>query len=112
MINIEKSFEVTDGILVNEDSGGNYIEGPFYTGGPSIPKGLDLPKNTIYIQNKVDGIVIWRKFGNNVDDWAVHDGLLRREFSHDLCIPMGNALIIPSSKIDGELYIDGEGYIL
>lgn len=71
-MDVNKAFEVLNGVLVNENSAGNVIEGPFYTGGPDSPVGLNLPANTIYTQNKTDGVVIWQKFNNGVNDWRVY----------------------------------------
>lgn len=71
-IDITKAHEVNQGLLVNDLQSGNTIEGPFYTGGPSSPVGLNLPTQTIYVQNTVTGIVIWEKFNTGVNDWRVY----------------------------------------
>jgi len=65
-MDIDKAFEITNGVVTNPDTN---TEGPFYTGGPSDPTGLDLPERTFYLQNSAGGVVIWRKFGAGVNDW-------------------------------------------
>lgn len=71
-ISKDRAFEITDGVVVSDDSSGNFIEGPFYTGGPSSPVGLNLPENTFYTQNTASGCVLWQKFGSGVNDWVVY----------------------------------------
>lgn len=62
MVDINKAFEDTFGFRIPN--------GPFITGGTASPVGLDLPTNTIYIQNKVDGSTIWEKVGpDQNNDW-------------------------------------------
>ena len=69
MFDKDKADEVQEGLIVNQDSNGDLIEGPFFTGGPSSPVGLDLPVSTFYVQNDVSGIKTWKKFGAGVNDW-------------------------------------------
>lgn len=113
MIDKDSSFEVEHGLDVYDPNDGNQISGPFYTGGPSEPLGLNLPEESIYVQNKVDGIVLWRKFGNSVNDWAVHDDLKRTDpINHDVNVPAENILQLFNREINGELYVDGEVYVV
>lgn len=112
-IDVDKAFEVTSGLIVNDRADGNTVEGPFYTGGPSTPIGLNLPETSIYVQTKADGIIVWRKFGNGINDWAVHDGLLRTDpVDNDINIPEGSVYQIFNREINCELYVDGEVYIV
>jgi hypothetical protein len=112
-INVDKAFEVNSGVVVNDESSGNTVEGPFFTGGPNIPLGLNLPEKTIYNQVKSDGIVVWRKFGNGINDWSIQDGELRRDtIDHDLYIPSNTTSVITSREINREVFVDGELYIL
>lgn len=64
MIDVLKAFAVANGITINEST-----DGPFITGGPSSPIGLDLPTSTFYLQTVSGGVLIWRKFGAGVNDW-------------------------------------------
>ena len=108
-MDIDKAFEVDFGVVVNFDDN---TEGPFYTGGPSNPFGLNLPDRTIYVQHDASGIIIWRKFGNNVNDWAIQDRILRNTINEDLYIPADNTTLLNSITFDNCLYIDGEGYVI
>lgn len=65
-MNINKADEVLHGLITNPDE---TTDGPFYTGGPSSPVGLDLPERTFYLQNISGGVLIWRKFGVGNNDW-------------------------------------------
>lgn len=69
MTNINKAFEVDFGVVSSPDGD---TDGPFYTGGPSSPVGLDLPERTIYTQNLAAGCRIWQKFGAGVNDWRLY----------------------------------------
>jgi len=112
-ISKDRSFEVEHGLDVYDPNSGNQIQGPFFTGGPSVPVGLNLPTDTVYVQNKSDGLIMWRKFGGGVNDWAVHDGLYRRDLvEYDIFIPERNSMQMHSTSFDGELVINGEGYVL
>lgn len=107
-INKEKSFEVEHGLDVYDPNNGNQISGPFYTGGPSEPYGLNLPEETIYVQNKSDGIVIWRKFGNGIDDWTVYDGSVRcDDLDHDLIVPINTVKLLAPRKVNECIKLDG-----
>jgi len=112
-IDKEKSFLVNNGLDVYHQESGYEVSGPFYTGGPDIPIGLNLPEETIYVQNKSDGMVIWRKFGNDINDWSVHDGLLRTDpANYDIKVPIGSVYQLFNREVNGELYVDGEVYII
>lgn len=66
MINQNKSFSMQNGFKPLDET----IEGPFYTGGPSSPVGLNLPTDSFYVQNQgVGGVVLWRKYGAGANDW-------------------------------------------
>ena len=70
MPDINKAQEVTEGIIVNTVNNGDLIEGPFYTGGPSSPVGLDEPQRTFYVQNAPgEKVRLWLKFGATTSDW-------------------------------------------
>lgn len=60
-MDISKALEAEEGFLVED--------GPFYTGGTASPIGLDLPTNTLYLQDTASGVLIFRKFGAGVNDW-------------------------------------------
>jgi hypothetical protein len=66
VIDISRAFEVSNGVILNNDSD---IEGPFLTGGSSSPIGLDLPLRTIYFRNDTNKIKIYLKVGLTVNDW-------------------------------------------
>lgn len=68
-INSSRSLEVENGMTVTEEN--STVEGPFYTGGPSSPVGLDLSQNTFYVQNTGDRVIVWQKFGAGVNDWVI-----------------------------------------
>lgn len=112
-LDVDKAFEVTSGLVVNDRANGNTVEGPFYTGGPNSPIGLNLPNRTIYTQTKDNGLIVWRKYGNEPEDWAVHDGLLRTEPENDdIRIPVGSVHQLFNKEINCELYVDGEVYVV
>ncbi len=112
-IDVNRAHDIDHGLLINDPNSGNNLLGPFFTGGPNEPIGLNLPESTVYVQNKDDGILIWRKFGNDVSDWCIHDGLYRRgNYRHVFTIPAGNTFQYQSNVFDKELLIDGEGYVL
>ena len=107
-INKDRAHEVDHGLIVNHTDLGNTIEGPFYTGGPSSPIGLNLPESSVYIQNKSDGLVIWRKFGNNIDDWTIYDGSVRcDDLVHDLTVPENTVKLLAPRKIHGCIRLSG-----
>lgn len=65
-IDKDKSFGVDNGIIISDNNGN---EGPFITGGPSSPVGLDLPVDAIYYQSLSNGVHAWEKFGAGANDW-------------------------------------------
>lgn len=65
---IDKAFAVSNGLRINES-----LDGPFITGGPLSPIGLDLLIGTIYFQPKGNGFDLWQKFGAGVNDWEVKE---------------------------------------
>lgn len=64
-----ESFEVENGIVVSSDDGATI--GPFYSGGPTSPVGMNLSQNTFYVQNLGNRCIVWQKFGASVNDWRV-----------------------------------------
>lgn len=64
------AFEAENGVQVTENN--SSVLGPFYTGGPNSPVGLDLSVNTFYVQNTGDRVVLWQKFGPLVSNWRVY----------------------------------------
>jgi hypothetical protein len=62
MTNLNRAYEVNNGIVINED-------GAYLTSGSSSPVGLDLPVRTIYLQLTASGLIYWRKFAAGVNDW-------------------------------------------
>lgn len=70
MVDKSKAYEITEGLIINQENGGDITEGPFYTGGPTSPVGQDLPYNTFYIQTQASGkVLIWQKVGATANDW-------------------------------------------
>lgn len=65
----DSSTEVENGVTVVAQDSGDI--GPFYTGGPSSPVGLDLSVNTFYVQNTGSRCIVWQKFGAGVNDWVI-----------------------------------------
>jgi len=63
---IAKAFAVSSGLRINES-----LEGPFITGGPSSPVGLDLPIGTIYFQPIASGFELWEKRGALSSEWSL-----------------------------------------
>jgi hypothetical protein len=57
----DKAFEVEHGFLIEN--------GPFVTGGAASPIGLNYPTDTLYLQNTVNGVLLWMKFSTGVNDW-------------------------------------------
>jgi len=60
-----KAFELEHGIRISD----GVTSGPLITGGPVAPTGLDLPVDTIYVQNTASGIFVWKKFGVLTSEW-------------------------------------------
>lgn len=65
---VSKAFEVSNGIILNEADGG-----PYATGGTASPVGLNLPESTIYIQNTINGFILWKKYNDNPNSWRIFD---------------------------------------
>lgn len=66
-MDINRAFEVLNGLDISPSEG---VDGPFYTGGPMSPVGLNLPTRTFYVQNDPSNKVkVWLKFGAGVNDW-------------------------------------------
>jgi hypothetical protein len=66
-INSNKALDAQNGLRVTDEG----IEGPFITGGPTSPVGLDLPVDTVYFQNITSGgAIMWKKYGTGVNDWT------------------------------------------
>lgn len=105
MNDINRAFDVSNGIVIDE--------GTFLTGGANSPLGLDLPVDTLYIQNKTDGILIWRKFSSDINDWLVVDHTERVDaIDYDIKVPSGNVYKLFNREVNCELYIDGEVYVI
>ncbi len=106
MIDPNNAFEVESGLQVNDS-------GPFYTGGPSAPMGLDLPVRTMYVQTLTDSFLIWTKFGTGVNDWTVRDDMLSRsEYADNVYVPANKTKIMRKPVFNCDLVVDGEVYIL
>lgn len=65
-MDITKAQEVLYGYIANPDE---VTEGPFFTGGPSSPIGVNLPERSFYLQTIAGGVLLWKKFGTGVNDW-------------------------------------------
>lgn len=65
-MDINRAFEVLNGVDISPEEG---VDGPFITGGPMSPIGLDIPIRSIYYQNDSAKVKIWLKFGIGVNDW-------------------------------------------
>jgi hypothetical protein len=66
MFDALKAFAIPNGLRINEEDGG-----PFITGGPPSPVGLDAPIGTIYFQTIANGFNLWEKFGPAVGNWQI-----------------------------------------
>lgn len=111
-MNYSKAYEVYNGLLVINEDFGNTTDGPFLTGGPSLPFGLNLPTNTFYVQTDMDGITLWRKYGNGTNDWLVHDNVTKvKNIDYDIFVPSQNRYNARKLSFNKELVIDGEVYI-
>lgn len=109
-LEIDKLLEAENGFKVTQRDD---TEGPIYTGGPDIPIGLNFPKSTIYTQIRNDGVKIWRKFGDNVNDWSENDGELRSDLANfDVIVPLNTLSVIACREFGGDIIIDGELYLL
>jgi len=106
----EELFEVENGLFVTDNQGN---EGPIVTGGVGFPFGLDFPLNTFYVQTIGNDIKTWRKFGADVNDWTEKEGLTSTEpITYDLKIPVGSIKQYFSNELQGEVFVDGELYVL
>lgn len=109
-LEIDELLEVENGIKISQVDD---TEGPIYTGGPSIPIGLDFPKNTIYTQVRSDGVKVWRKFGDDPSEWCEHDGGLRSDLANfDVIIPENTTSVLACREFGGDIIVDGELYLL
>lgn len=105
MNDINEAFEADNGFTV--------IDGPFITGGVSSPVGLDLPENTIYYQETSIGVKTWQKYGSDTTNWAVKDNLVRRTpIEGVFYIPSDTSIILSDRRMDGQLYVDGEVFVI
>ena len=110
MIEIDELEELENGVKVTHKDD---TEGPIFTGGPSIPMGLDFPVNTFYTQNRVDGVKVWRKFGSGINDWCEQDGAVRNDVAnYDFHVPANTTIVTPCREFDGDIIVNGELYIL
>lgn len=67
MIDESRAFDADNGVIVTQEN--SETTGPFYTGGPDSPVGMDLSVNTFYLQTTGAGVLIFRKFGPGANDW-------------------------------------------
>ena len=106
MINKEELLDIQNGFRITDDNGND--TGPILTGGAVSPLGIDFPTDTLYVQNKTDGLAIWRKFGNGINDWTIYDGSVRcDELDHDLTIPTNTVKLLAPRKVNGCIKLDG-----
>jgi len=111
MLNKDELLEIENGLKVTNDTDGE--SGPIYTGGPDKPFGQDLPVDSIYSQNRPDGIVVWRKFGADVNDWLVDKNTHRVDFvDYDIKVPSQNIYDLREREVNCELFVDGEVYVI
>lgn len=111
MINAEELLEINNGLKVTDDEGGD--EGPIYTGGPDLPFGQNLPVDSLYTQARSDGIVVWRKFGTNADDWLVDKDTFRADtVDYDIKVPSQNVYELRDREVNCEIFVDGEVYVV
>lgn len=113
MIDKDKSHDVDNGIIVNINDNGDSIEGPFFTGGPDSPMGLDLPINTFYAQTTSTGVLNWRKFGSNDTDWLINENAFRtNNMADEVYVPANELVVLTCREYDNNLIIDGEAYFI
>tara|TARA_R110002012_G_C11504334_1_gene597698 strand:- start:143 stop:478 length:336 start_codon:yes stop_codon:yes gene_type:complete len=111
MINKEELMEIENGLRVTNDDGGD--TGPVYTGGSDLPFGLDFPVDSFYTQNRTDGVLVWRKFGTDVNDWLVDKNTSRVDFvDYDIKVPSQNVYDLREREVNCELFVDGEVYVI
>jgi len=111
MLNKDELLEIQNGLKVTDDSDGE--TGPIYTGGTSLPFGQDLPVDSLYTQARTDGVLVWRKFGTDVNDWLVESLTDRVDFiDYDIKVPSGNSYNLKEREVNCEIFIDGEVYVI
>lgn len=111
MINAEELFEINNGLKVTDDEGGEL--GPVFTGGPNLPFGLDIPIDSLYVQSRPDGVLVWRKYGAGFDEWLVENNTHRVDLvDYDIKVPASNVYDLREREINCELYVDGEVYVV
>lgn len=98
-MDINRAHEVTNGVITNPDEN---TDGPFYTGGPLSPVGLDLPERTLYVQNAAGGVLIWRKFGTLASEW-------RQLSSEDIPFDPTGLLNLDPTDVDLQLAVEKLG---
>ncbi len=108
MIKIENAFEFEEGAHITNDD-----DNLFVTGGSVNPIGMDLPIYTFYLEVRPTGFTTWQKFGAGVDDWTIQDNSIRTDaIDYDLKVPFDTSLLFSRAKINCELYVDGEVFVL
>lgn len=80
-MNFNRAFEADNGFLVSDTN-------TFFTGGTSSPVGLDLPQGTLYTQETVSGINIWKKYGLLANEWRI---ISAQDIPYD---DSGNSIIV------------------
>lgn len=68
MFERSKAFAVQSGVLINDS-----LSGPFITGGPGSPVGVDAPVGTVYLQPIASGFDLWEKQGAGPNQWGVKE---------------------------------------
>ena len=110
VIEIDELVEIENGLKIETKEG---VEGPIYLGGPLIPIGLDFPLNTHYVETRTDGVKVWRKFGNDPNQWCEQDGAFRNDVANfDFYVPLKTLITTPCRQFDGDIIVDGEMYFL
>lgn len=99
-MNIDRAFEIEHGLKIEDD-------GPFITGGPSSPVGLNLPTLTMYIQNTASGIIIWEKFNTGINDWRIFPA---SKIGFDSSGVEGTFATVQDAIVDIKLKHFGENY--
>lgn len=103
------SFEVENGLQISSELGN--VLGPFITGGPNSPIGLDLSTNALYLQNDGTGIKIYEKFGLGVSDWkqvAPTKSVIDKIYPNDLTVDVDTVTFLHEpSFTTGNLIVEG-----
>lgn len=111
MLNKDELLEIENGLKVTNDTDGE--TGPVYTGGADLPFGQDLPVDSLYTQNRPDGVLVWRKFGADVNDWLADKNTSRVDFvDYDIKVPSKNVYDLREREVNCEIFIDGEVYVI